>query len=87
MNKQKFPDWTSFTPESAAADLPRLLAEAEKGVAEIEALEREIAEILASDPLANRERFAAVPDLQAKLDAKVERWAELEERAGGKEVV
>ena len=51
--------------------------------AEIEALEREIAEILASDPLANRERFAAVPDLQAKLDAKVERWAELEERANG----
>ena len=39
MTKQKFPDWSKFTPESAAADLPRLLAEAEKGVAEIESLE------------------------------------------------
>ena len=34
-----FPNWASFTPEKAAADLPRLLAEAEKGVAAVEASE------------------------------------------------
>ena len=37
MKKSMFPDWSSFTPEKAAADLPRLLEEAEKGVAKIEA--------------------------------------------------
>ena len=37
MAKQRFPDWSKFTPEAVAADMPRLLAEAEKGVAEIEA--------------------------------------------------
>ena len=31
-----FPDWEGFTPEFAAAELPRLLEEAEKKVAEIE---------------------------------------------------
>ena len=35
MATQKFPDWSKFTPEAVAADMPRLLAEAEKGVAEI----------------------------------------------------
>ena len=33
-----FPDWEGFTPEFAAAELPRLLEEAEKKVAEIETL-------------------------------------------------
>ena len=34
-----FPDWTGFTPEFAAAELPRLLGESEKAVAAIEAAE------------------------------------------------
>jgi oligopeptidase A len=38
-SKQVFPDWSKLTPEGAAADLPRLLANAEKGVAAIEASE------------------------------------------------
>ena len=33
-----FPDWAGFTPEFAAAELPRLLEEAEKKVSEVEAL-------------------------------------------------
>ncbi len=39
MKKQTFPDWSKLTPEGAAADLPRLLAEAKKGVEEVEASE------------------------------------------------
>ena len=35
--KNEFPDWAGFTPEKAAAELPRLLEEAEKAVAAIEA--------------------------------------------------
>ena len=34
-----FPDWTGFTPEFAAAELPRLLEASEKAVAAIEAAE------------------------------------------------
>ena len=34
-----FPDWAGFSPEFAAAELPRLLDEAEKAVAAIEAVE------------------------------------------------
>ena len=37
--KSGFPDWAGFTPEFAAAELPRLLDEAEKAVAAIEAAE------------------------------------------------
>ena len=37
MKKQVFPDWSKLTPESAAAELPKLLAKAEKGVAQVEA--------------------------------------------------
>ena len=37
--KNEFPDWAGFTPEKAAAELPRLLEEAEKAVAAIEAAE------------------------------------------------
>ena len=37
--KIEYPDWAGFTPEFAAADLPRLLGEAEKAVAAIEAAE------------------------------------------------
>ena len=36
MGAMTFPDWSGFTPDSAAADLPRQLAAAEKRVAEIE---------------------------------------------------
>ena len=38
MSEVAFPDWAGFTPEFAAAELPRLMDEAEKKVAEIEAL-------------------------------------------------
>ena len=38
-----FPDWAAFTPESAAAELPRLLEEAEKAVAAIECGDRNVA--------------------------------------------
>lgn len=44
----------------------------------IDALEKRIAEILASDPLACRDDYAKIPELQAELDSAVERWAELE---------
>lgn len=44
----------------------------------IDALEKRIAEILASDPLVCRDDYAKIPELQAELDAAVERWAELE---------
>ena len=37
--KSDFPDWAAFTPEFAAAELPRLLDEAEKSVSAIEAAE------------------------------------------------
>ena len=37
MSAMMFPDWAAFTPEKAAADLPRLLAEAETAVAAVEA--------------------------------------------------
>ena len=37
--KVLFPDWAGFTPEFAAAELPRLLEEAEKAVAEIESFQ------------------------------------------------
>ena len=39
MKKVEFPDWAAMTPERAAAELPGLLAEAEDGVAAIEASE------------------------------------------------
>ena len=71
---------------AAAAPAPKKLSFNEKRELEalpqkIETLEQRIAAILASDPIANRGDFAAVPQLQAELDALVERWAELEERA------
>ena len=34
----EFPDWAGFTPEFAAAELPRLLAEAENRMHTIKAL-------------------------------------------------
>jgi oligopeptidase A len=36
MNGNIFPNWATFTPEKAAADLPRLLSQAEAGVAALE---------------------------------------------------
>ena len=33
----RFPDWTAFTPEAVAAELPRLMADAERAVAAVEA--------------------------------------------------
>ena len=44
----------------------------------IDALEKRIDDILASDPLACRDDYAKIPELQKDLDAAVERWAELE---------
>lgn len=44
----------------------------------IDGLEKRIAGILASDPLACRDDYAKIPELQNELDAAVERWAELE---------
>lgn len=44
----------------------------------IDELEKRIADILASDPLACRDDYAKIPELQKELDAAVERWAELE---------
>jgi len=48
----------------------------------IEALEKEVAEIMASDPVKDYARYERLPAAQAELDALVERWAELEERKG-----
>ncbi|MBO7721944.1 MAG: hypothetical protein J6T01_06025, partial [Kiritimatiellae bacterium] len=39
MELKCFPDWAGLTPEKAAAELPALLGEAEKGVAAVEAAE------------------------------------------------
>ena len=39
MSEVAFPDWAGFTPEFAAAELPRYLEEAEKAVAAIETAE------------------------------------------------
>ena len=39
MTENGFPDWGQMTPAYAAAELPRLLEEAEKGVAAAEAAE------------------------------------------------
>ena len=39
MKNGEFPDWSALTPESAKADLARLLEEAERGVAAVEAAE------------------------------------------------
>ena len=76
------------SPVAASAETParkRLSYKETRELAElpekIDALERRIAETLASDPLAHREEFAQVPAWQAELDALVERWAELGERA------
>lgn len=44
----------------------------------IDELEKRIAGILASDPLACRDDYAKIPELQKELDVAVERWAELE---------
>ena len=41
--KSDFPDWAGFTPEFAAAELPRLLDEAERAVATIECGDRTVA--------------------------------------------
>ncbi len=51
--------------------------------ARIETLEQAIAAITALDPVTHYAEYAKIPDLQGELDQAVERWAELEERAGG----
>jgi len=48
----------------------------------IEALEKEVAEIMACDPVKDYARYERLPAAQAELDALVERWADLEERRG-----
>ncbi len=51
--------------------------------ARIETLEQAIAAITALDPVTHYAEYAKIPDLQGELDQAVERWADLEERAGG----
>ncbi len=48
--------------------------------AEIEALEKEIADINASDPVKDYARYAKLPEVEARLESRVERWATLAER-------
>lgn len=43
----------------------------------IDSLEKKIASILESDPIANRGEYSQIPKIQEELDALVERWAEL----------
>jgi ABC transport system ATP-binding/permease protein len=47
----------------------------------IESLEKEIADINASDPVKEYARYADLPRLEAELEKLVDRWAELAERA------
>ncbi len=49
--------------------------------AQIEALEKEIADINASDPVKEYARYADLPRLEAELEKLVDRWAALAERA------
>ncbi len=74
-------------PPKPASDASRRLSYKEKRELEalpeaIEKLETRIAEITAMDPVTSYAEYAKIPDLQKELDAAVERWAELEERAG-----
>ncbi len=75
-------------PPKPASAAPRRLSYNEKRELEalpdtIEKLEVRIAEITAMDPVTSYAEYAKIPELQKELDAAVERWAELEERAGG----
>ena len=79
--KNEFPDWAGFTPEKAAAELPRLLEEAEKAVAAIEAAEPKTYEAFVW-PLddATRELFhcwGAVGHMLGVMNS--EAWRKLEE--------
>ena len=47
---------------------------------QIEALEKEIADINASDPVKEYARYADLPRLEAELETLVDRWAALAER-------
>ncbi len=74
--------------DAAPPNTPRRLSYNEKRELEalpekIEQLESRIAEITALDPVTSYAEYAKIPDIQKELDAAVERWAELEERAGG----
>ena len=48
--------------------------------AQIEALEKEVADINASDPVKEYARYADLPRLEAELETLVDRWAALAER-------
>ena len=79
--KNEFPDWAGFTPEKAAAELPRLIEEAEKAVAAIEAAEPKTYEAFVW-PLddATRELFhcwGAVGHMLGVMNS--EAWRKLEE--------
>ena len=89
---QAVPAASAQEPKAAAADRPdaaqprRKLSYKEQRELEalpdrIEELEKKVAAILGSDPVKCRDDYALLPGLQAELDAAVERWAELEERA------
>ena len=49
--------------------------------AQIEALEKEIADIQAADPVKDYARYADLPAREAELERLVDRWAVLAERA------
>ena len=51
--------------------------------AKIEALEKEIADIQAADPVKEYARYADLPAKEVELERLVDRWAALAERAPG----
>ncbi len=81
-------DGRALSPKAPQSESsPRRLSYKEKRELEalpetIEKLETRIAEITAMDPVTCYAEYAKIPELQRELDAAVERWAELEERAG-----
>lgn len=81
--KKKAAKETTEEPKTTPPPAKRKLSYNEKRELEslpgkIDELEKRIAGILASDPLACRDDYAKIPELQKELDAAVERWAELE---------
>lgn len=81
--KKKAAKETAEEPKAPPPPTKRKLSYNEKRELEslpgkIDELEKRIAGILASDPLACRDDYAKIPELQNELDAAVERWAELE---------
>ena len=86
-NPSRVPDDSRVPPvaPAAAASSPKKLSykeqrELEALPAQIEALEKEIADINASDPVKEYARYAKLPALESELETLVDRWAALAER-------